>query len=495
MLLRIAIRNLIRRGRKNAVVAILIAVGVCAFFTANAVLESSIGGIQRTFSNNFTADLSVSERSEQSFSLFGPDVPVIGVYESAPVIINAADVGSRISSTPGVTGMAYVLSSPVLLEAGTIRDPALGLGVIGDEYFSLFRGPKFIAGAPPAPGSRGWAVITEEWARKISSAQGRPAAPGDTIQLSFFRNQSFAIREAKLAGIIRYQPSNDALKTVVIMDARILRALCGYSQVSGQEPALAASSGPRPGSSGEVDSLFSATPAPASPGNGSSQAPVSVTELQKLMSAASQAGAREEVIPLGHDGAWHFILVRTGPGADKSRLASAIRRNLPEVGYAVQVRDWRGTAGAVALYVYFMQIVLYVGFVMLGGIVLILTINSLVMSVFERVSEIGTMRAIGAQKGFVRGLFIVETGALTLVAGAAGVVLGSIIVLALNRVPLHFTNQILILLFGGTWLQPEVSGINVIVSLVASIVLGAIAWAYPVKLALQIQPVRAIHAA
>ncbi len=147
-----------------------------------------------------------------------------------------------------------------------------------------------------------------------------------------------------------------------------------------------------------------------------------------------------------------------------------------------------------ALYVYFMQIVLDIGLLMLGGIVLILTINSLVMSVFERVSEIGTMRAIGAQRGFIRGIFVVETGALTLVAGAAGVLLGSVLVLLLNRIPLHFNNQILILLFGGTSLQPAVSGMNVTVSLAASIVLGAFAWIYPVRLALRIQPVRAIHA-
>ena len=75
ILFRIAVRNLVRRSRKNLVVAALIAVGVAAFFVGNAVLESSIGGIQRTFSDNFTADLSISEHSEQSFSLFGPDIP------------------------------------------------------------------------------------------------------------------------------------------------------------------------------------------------------------------------------------------------------------------------------------------------------------------------------------------------------------------------------------------------------------------------------------
>ena len=492
ILLRIALRNLGRRGRKNIVVAALIAVGIGAFFTGNAVLESAIGGIQHTFSDNFTADISISQKSEQSFSLFGPDVPVIGNYESEPLLVNASKAGALLGNLPGIRGMAYVISSPVLVEAGGARDGALGLGVIGDEYFSLFRTPQFISGAPPAAGSAGWTVITEVWAHKIAAAQGHEPVPGDTLQFSFFHNQTFTIREAKLAGIIRYQPTNDSLDSVVIMDARILRALCGYSQLSNQAPPP--QPGPAAGAAegGDIDSLFSGqanqrqTRQPT--------APVSINELRKLMAQAGHAAPAIDTSPLGHDGAWNFILIRAAKGADKSGLATAIRSTLSGESFTVQVRDWRGTAGAVALYVYFMQIVLYVGLLMLGGIVLILTINSLVMSVFERTAEIGTMRAIGAQRGFILGLFAAETSALTILSGAGGILLGSTAVLLLSRAPIHFTNQILILLFGGPSLQPGISGANVAVSLVASVILGAIAWVYPVRLALRIQPVRAIHA-
>ncbi len=498
ILLRIAFRNLGRRGRKNVVVAALIAVGIAAFFTGNAVLESSIGGIQRTFSDNFTADISVTQRSEQSFSIFGPDVPVIGEYESTPVLLNAADIGTRIARLPGIAGMAYVLSSPVLLEAGGARSSALGLGVIGNEYFSLFRGPRFVAGNPPAEGQSGWAVITEEWARKILVAQGHPPVPGDKLQFSFFHNQTFTIREATLVGVIRYQPTNDALNSAVIMDGRILRDLCGYSQIAqGASNGSAASLEAQQSAGSDVDSLFSGKPGPASTSGKSSEssAPVSIKELEKLMSEVKQKGAAVSVPPLGHDGAWHFILVKTAKDANKNALISAIRTELRDAAFSVQVRDWRGTAGAVAIYVYLMQIVLYIGLFMLGGIVLILTINSLVMSVFERTAEIGTMRAIGARREFVRGLFIIETSALTFLAGAAGVLLGSIFVLLLGRFPLRFSNQILILLFGGPLLQPAISAANVLISLAASVVLGVFAWVYPVRLALRIQPVRAIHSA
>jgi putative ABC transport system permease protein len=161
---------------------------------------------------------------------------------------------------------------------------------------------------------------------------------------------------------------------------------------------------------------------------------------------------------------------------------------------AVQVRDWRGTAGGPASYVFLMQIVLYVGLFMLGGIVLILTMNSIVMSVFERTAEIGTMRAIGAPRGFVQRLFIIESCALTLGSGVIGILFGWGIVVLLNTVPIHLGNQILVLLFGGASFHPIVTAGNVMASAVASLVLGLIAWAYPVRLALRIQPVRAIHA-
>src|SRR5271169_1114034 len=272
LLLRIAFRNLSRRGRKTLVVAILIAAGIAALFIGNAVLESSIGGIQRTFSENFTADLSISQRSGQAFSLFGPDIPVIGDSETEPLILDAEDVGARASRFPGVAGAAYVLSSPLFVEAGGSRSGGLGLGVIGEEYFGFFRAPRFILGAPPVPGQTGWAVLTEDWAGEIGSARGHPLSPGDKLQLSYFRNQTFSIREATLAGVIRYEPGNEALRHVIIADGRILRALCGYLQTDAASPGMAA---PKAGSqgtgSGDLDSLFAAGPTGPSTEGGANQ--------------------------------------------------------------------------------------------------------------------------------------------------------------------------------------------------------------------------------
>ncbi|MFI5369332.1 MAG: ABC transporter permease, partial [Spirochaetia bacterium] len=424
---------------------------------------------------------------------FGPDIPVIGDYTSMPLLMNASEIGSRIAREPGVERAAYVLTSPLLVEAGGARGYGLGLGAIGNEYFSLFPKLHFIVGAPPAKESSGWVVLTQEWASKIAAAQGHTVAPGDKVQLSFFGNQTFTIRETTLAGVIQYEPASDVLGTTVIVDGRVLRALCGYAQIDVAPPATPHAP---EAVTGDVDSLFSteSRTSPTISKETQVSAPVSLEELKRIMSEAHRTGAAADVSPLDHQGAWHFILVRTAGGADKSRVAGALRKDLSGAGLSVEVRDWRGTAGAVALYVFLLQIVLYIGLIMVGGIVVILTMNSLVLSVFERTAEIGTMRAVGARRSFIRGLFVIETITLTLISGIAGVLLGLGAVAMLDRVAIRFNNQILALVFGGSSLHPAVSSGNIVLSCVASLILGTVACLYPVRLALRIPPVRAIHA-
>jgi ABC-type antimicrobial peptide transport system permease subunit len=58
---------------------------------------------------------------------------------------------------------------------------------------------------------------------------------------------------------------------------------------------------------------------------------------------------------------------------------------------------------------------------------------------------------------------------------------------------LRFNNQILALVFGGSSLHVAISNGNIALSFAASLILGTVAWVYPVRLALRIPPVRAIH--
>ena len=62
---------------------------------------------------------------------------------------------------------------------------------------------------------------------------------------------------------------------------------------------------------------------------------------------------------------------------------------------------------------------------MLLVIVLTGIINTMLMSVFERVREIGTLLAVGVRRRQVMSVFLLEAGVIGLVGGAGGAAVGS----------------------------------------------------------------------
>ena len=119
-------------------------------------------------------------------------------------------------------------------------------------------------------------------------------------------------------------------------------------------------------------------------------------------------------------------------------------------------------------------------------VAVIIIMNTLVISVTERINEIGTMRAIGARKGFVRRMIGSETVALAFVFGAFGVILGLALLFILGATGIPASNLFLQILFGGEVLRPEVSPGSVMFSLVMVAVIAVVSSLYPLAVALRI---------
>jgi putative ABC transport system permease protein len=126
---------------------------------------------------------------------------------------------------------------------------------------------------------------------------------------------------------------------------------------------------------------------------------------------------------------------------------------------------------------------------MLIAIVLISIMNVMIMAVYERVREIGTMAAIGTLPGRILALFMLEGFSLGVAGAAAGNLLGIMIIWILNLSHITYDfgrQQGLILQAGIDW--PQLAVISVIV-----IVGSVLASLQPAFKASRLDPIKALR--
>jgi ABC-type antimicrobial peptide transport system permease subunit len=127
------------------------------------------------------------------------------------------------------------------------------------------------------------------------------------------------------------------------------------------------------------------------------------------------------------------------------------------------------------------------------AVALVIINNAMVMATLQRVKEIGTMRAIGAQRRFVLVMLLVETAAVALLFGLVGAGLGGVVVWvvrALGGIPA--TNDTLYFLYAGPALMPALGAASVAVSLGIVLLVSILSGFYPALIAMRVTPVEAM---
>lgn len=126
--------------------------------------------------------------------------------------------------------------------------------------------------------------------------------------------------------------------------------------------------------------------------------------------------------------------------------------------------------------------------IILVSIVLISILNVMMMSVYERVSEVGTIASIGTPPGRIMSLFLVEGFSLGFISSIVGSVVGVGILLIVNIVKLNFT-------FGrmDISLSPSVPLVDVIATIFIVIVISIVSTLQPAFKASRLEPVEALR--
>jgi ABC-type lipoprotein release transport system permease subunit len=168
-------------------------------------------------------------------------------------------------------------------------------------------------------------------------------------------------------------------------------------------------------------------------------------------------------------------------------LAAAKRDGLP-----LRAVDWQKASGMIGQFISLSRGILYSAVAIIFLVALVIINNAMVMATLQRVKEIGTLRAIGAQKRFVLSMLITESVAIGLLFGLIGALCGAGLIGWLGHVGIPAGREQLYFFFSGPRLFPFLGGASLAISLSIVVVVSILSSLYPAWLAMRITPVEAM---
>ncbi len=167
-------------------------------------------------------------------------------------------------------------------------------------------------------------------------------------------------------------------------------------------------------------------------------------------------------------------------------VAQALRGRL---GPDYDVRSWRDRPQIRQMVKTMAVVQGFIGF-LLAVLVVSVIANTMLMNIYERVPEIGTMMALGVRRRAILGLFLYESALIGGLGALTGVALGLVFV-RLGGIGFHMPATAVA---GELTIYPVLSYAFVAETFVAGVVIAAAAALYPARQAAQLRPVEALRA-
>jgi ABC-type lipoprotein release transport system permease subunit len=132
------------------------------------------------------------------------------------------------------------------------------------------------------------------------------------------------------------------------------------------------------------------------------------------------------------------------------------------------------------------------------GMVAVVIANTLLMSVFERIREMGILAALGMKGRQILTMFLMEAGMLGMAGVAAGMAVGGAIVYYYSKVGLEFPQSIMEakasnMITYGRYLYLAFSPENALTLALTALVIILVVAIYPAWFAARLEPVQALH--
>jgi ABC-type lipoprotein release transport system permease subunit len=139
---------------------------------------------------------------------------------------------------------------------------------------------------------------------------------------------------------------------------------------------------------------------------------------------------------------------------------------------------------------------LYIMYLVVLMVVAVVIANTLLMSVFERIREMGILSALGMKGREILFMFLVEAGLLGAVGVILGVILGSLGVFYLSKVGLHVGDMATMTTVSAAYsdtMYARFAPAETVAVAIAAMIIILLASLYPARFAARLQPVDALR--
>ena len=160
----------------------------------------------------------------------------------------------------------------------------------------------------------------------------------------------------------------------------------------------------------------------------------------------------------------------------------------------IKAIGWAAASGFLGKMIGVFGVLLFIGVGFIVVIAIIVIFGAMVMATIQRTQVIGTMRAIGAQRGFVQAMVLLESVMLGTVFGGAGILLSIGFMTWLKIFGIAAPNDVAYFFFSGPRLHPQYSISNLVVAFALVQIVTLVSTLIPAVMASRISPLRAMQA-
>jgi ABC-type lipoprotein release transport system permease subunit len=326
---------------------------------------------------------------------------------------------------------------------------------------------------------------------------------GDTLTIKAFTRSGYVQSvNLRVYGTFTFEGLEDShlAGNLNLMDMVSFRELYGFSTPERDQEiqAIKATAGLR-----EIDrdhaeaELFGAKPSEAEPAAPVAAAKVSDADavLRGLQGKSKRERRQDQTYDPAQLG--QGVVLNAAVIVKNARLIPQTMKDIEaagtKAGLTLKAIDWQKASGLIGQFVTMIRYVLYISVLIIFAVALVVINNALVMTTLERIAEIGTLRAVGAQRRFLLGMLLVEALAVGGLFGGLGSALGAGIVAILRMVGIPAFNDIFYFFFSGPRLHPGLSIVNVAIALAIVLVVSGASSIYPALIAMRVSPRQAMQ--